>query len=123
MTVHIVKVEEIKQSEEATALLDEMKQLRLKMMSLESMMAVAAPRLALASCPFTVGARLRTNQGLGMAGLEVVSIAAPKHPTDNNRWAINTLALNKEGSVTKRPLCIEEIQMAGCYGLTIEVLK
>lgn len=64
--------------------------------------------LAELTCPYKVGDRLRTSNGLGVNGLVVDSILAPQFPSEGNWWQVNTFAISKAGEVTRRNVGISQ---------------
>lgn len=76
--------------------------------------------LALLTCPYKVGDYLKLNRGLGAGGLVVESIQACEFPAFNNRWAIQTCGVAKDGSVSRRTLLLSEWQLTdNNAGLTV----
>jgi len=60
------------------------------------------------TCPYTVGQIVVTNSGLGTNGLSVTGIGIPLNPRyPDNTWKIETFALSKDGTVTRRYVGIE----------------
>lgn len=68
--------------------------------------------LARATCPYKVGDKLTLNRGLGAGGLLVEEVMACEFPAFNNRWAIQTLGIAKDGSVSRRTLLLSEWQLS-----------
>lgn len=54
--------------------------------------------------------KLKTNKGLGLVGLVVQEIVAPKFFGAKNRWEVVCYAIAKSGEVTKRTVSFEEDQ-------------
>lgn len=76
--------------------------------------------LALLTCPYKVGDYLKLNRGLGAGGLVVEAIMACEFPAFNNRWAIQTCGIAKDGSVSRRTLLLSEWQLSNNNaGLTV----
>lgn len=77
-------------------------------------------QLAQRTCPYKVGDYLRLNRGLGVGGLVVEEIRACDFPAFNNRWAIQTCGVSKDGSVSRRTLLLTEWQLiANNAGLSV----
>lgn len=77
-------------------------------------------KLALLTCPYKVGDYLKLNRGLGAGGLVVEAIMACEFPAFNNRWAIQTCGIAKDGSVSRRTLLLSEWQLTNNNaGLTV----
>ena len=66
--------------------------------------------LAVHHCPYVPGMKLKTNKGLGLVGLVVQEIIAPKFFGSKNRWEVVCYAIAKSGEVTKRTVSFEEDQ-------------
>ena len=59
-------------------------------------------------CPYKQGMRLKTNKGLGLVGLVVQEIVAPKVLGKWNRWEVVCYAIAKNGEVTRRIVSFDE---------------
>ncbi len=66
--------------------------------------------LAKHHCPYVPGMKLKTNRGLGLIGLVVQEIVAPKFFGGSNRWEVVCYAIAKNGEVTKRTVSFDEEQ-------------
>lgn len=64
--------------------------------------------LAKYHCPYHVGMRLKTNKGLGLVGLVVQEIVAPKEFGPDNRWEVVSYAVAKNGELTRRTVSFDE---------------
>lgn len=68
-------------------------------------------QLSQLTCPYKVGDYLKLNRGLGAGGLIVEAIMVCEFPAFNNRWAIQTNGLAKDGTVSRRTLLLSEWQL------------
>lgn len=59
-------------------------------------------------CPYRVGMRLKTNKGLGLVGLVVQEIVAPKEFGPDNKWEVVCYAIAKNGEITRRTVSFDE---------------
>lgn len=66
--------------------------------------------LAKHHCPYLPGMKLKTNRGLGLVGLVVQEIVAPKFFGGKNRWEVVCYAIAKNGEMTKRTVSFDEEQ-------------
>jgi hypothetical protein len=77
--------------------------------------------LAKHHCPYVPGMKLKTNRGLGLIGLVVQEIVAPKFFGGSNRWEVVCYAIAKNGEVTRRTVSFDE-RMAK-YDLAITIVQ
>lgn len=80
-------------------------------------------KLARLVCPYPVGTTLKLNRGLGAGGLVVEEIRAAENPAPYNRWAVQTAAIAKDGSLSRRTLLLSEWQLSKHENAGLSILE
>lgn len=80
-------------------------------------------RLARKVCPYPVGTVLKLNRGLGAGGIVVEEVRAADNPAPDNRWAVQTAAIAKDGSLSRRTLLLNEWQLSKHENAGLSILE
>lgn len=75
--------------------------------------------LAQHHCPYVPGMKLKTNKGLGLVGLVVKEIVAPRLFGSKNRWEVVCYAIAKNGEETRRTVSFDEEQLSEDLKVTL----